>query len=298
MSIHLTIICSIKCIKRESHAAACQRPNVEYIIDENIERLLNMRTLNSAVLAALLLTLSAPSFAAADAETSKHPEVKPNSVVKVFARKFPEPISVQPGVTDPIVSAVTVAPSETASAPAPVEQNPAAKPTLLDKLANAGVTAEAMLAKEQELKGSVYFDVRWKSGKDGGYAELATLLLTKASIGTTQERLNLTCTVQSAMGSMVIGRDSRAGFEGTLFPTEITEEGVNVLVDLSYQNSQVNGAQSLSQNCAVFEQQGLTSSMVKVANLSWDQVTTFVLKDGTEVQITAHQKREGQSPKK
>jgi hypothetical protein len=256
-----------------------------------------MRTLNSAALAALLLTLSAPSFAAADAESSKHPEVKPNSVVKVFARKFPEPISVQPGVVDPIVSAVTVVPPE-APAPTPAEQSPAAKPTLLDKLANAGATAEAMLAKEQELKGSVYFDVRWKSGKDGGYAELATLLLTKASIGTTQERLNLTCTVQSAMGSMVIGRDSRAGFEGTLFPTEITEEGVNVLVDLSYQDSQVNGAQSLTQNCAVFEQQGLTSSMVKVANLSWDQVTTFVLKDGTEVQITAHQKREGQSPKK
>lgn len=258
-----------------------------------------MKTLNSAALAALLLTLSAPSFATAETEASKHPEVKPNSVVKVFARKFPEPISVQPGVsTDPIVSAVTVVGPETAPAAAPVEQSPDVKPTLLDKLANAGATAEAMLAKEQELKGSVYFDVRWKSGKDGGYAELATVLLTKASIGTTQERLNLTCTVQSAMGSMVIGRDSRAGFEGTLFPTEITEEGVNVLVDLSYQDSQVNGAQSLSQNCAVFEQQGLTSSMVKVANLSWDQVTTFVLKDGTEVQITAHQKREEQSPKK
>lgn len=219
-----------------------------------------MKYSKSALSAALFMAFSSVALANVPAAT------QPNPVVKVFAHKTPEEIK---GVT-------------TFSEPEKVNPmaTPEAKP-LADQITD--------VSKAQSAVPQVSYKIRAISNKEVKTELTIYTVLHEATTSGLNVNLETTkCEIKNAYVSTLMNQQVSTGFNVSLIPASLTEDGVNTALTISYATGNYDPAINIAEGCNVSSGDSASYQMSRVANLPLDQSTTFIMKDGTEVEITPH----------
>lgn len=224
-----------------------------------------MKSLKTVLSIALSLAISPMAFATVATVPSTQNQ---NAAVKVFAHKSSEDIKGITTFSDKVDPAAIPAPKE-------ISDNAKIKDALEDIAKLPQVTYEIKALSGKTVKSS---------------ATVTTLLKDPVTISTYSSQSLPECILDNGLYHASVKLENpKEGFDIILIPADLTDDGVStaVYVTLHSGNLEVD-PDTAGRTCPLYSGDATTTTMARVANLPLDQSTSFVMKDGTEIQVTPH----------
>lgn len=232
-----------------------------------------MKPLKTVLSITLALAFSPLAFATASSISATHAQ---GAAVKVFAHKSTEDIK---GIT-----------------------------TFSDKVDPAAIPAEKVLSDTPQITTAtktvvsppqVTYEIKVISGKDvKSSATLTTLLKGPVTTSTYTAQSLPECELDNGVFTTNFKLENpKDGIDITLIPADLTDDGVSTAVYVTSHSGHMEiDGDTAGPTCPVYTGDTTTSTMARVANLPLNQATSFIMKDGTEVQVTPHVTKTEQPP--